>query len=221
MIKKFSMVCALLLGTVPGIASASIDGWLSGIQLGRFDADYKADNQGYSTIGSAMTTLGSAATKTDEGLYAGRIYLGYSFNQYLQAELGYTKFQDFKFSNIYGVNNANVILNLQSYDLVGMIKWPLNERFDVYAKLGATLNFKGTAANQTARTIPVTGGVLPLPDNDARLYRAIYGVGVTYDVNPTFSVDVGWSRIDGQGSWKATDFGFIGIVYHFDQFLTS
>lgn len=218
MLKRIVLIVSVSIYWLPVFSHASIDGWLGGLQLGRYNADYTAANQGYATVGQA--TLGQSPIKEDQGRFAGRGFLGYSFNQYLETELGYTRYQGTQFENIYGVLNANVDLGLQSFDLVGKVKMPLNDLFNIYAKLGAAYVKKDTQANKVAKTIPIPGGTLILPSNDKILYRAIYGVGATYEMNTTFSVEVGWSRIDGQGQVQQTDFGFIGIVYHFDQFLT-
>ncbi len=224
MLNRTILAIGLAIAVFSGCSYASMDGWLAGIQLGRYNADYTAANQDYATIttsaGTTPSTLGPAFTKEDQGRFAGRLFLGYSFNQYLEAELGYTRYQDTTFENIYGIMNANVDLSLQSYDLVGKVKLPLTDIFNVYAKLGIANIKKSVSPNQVAENIQVSGTTLILPDNNQTLYRATYGLGALYQINPTFSVEIGWSRIDGQGQIQQTDFGFIGIVYHFEQFLT-
>jgi len=218
MLTKIKFITIIACLAFPLVSAADISGWLAGLQLGRYNADYNVANQSYQTYQGS--TLGGAPTKEDQGHYAGRAFLGYSFNQYLATEFGYTRYQGTKFENIYGVLNANVDLDLQSFDLVGKVKLPLNDLFNIYAKLGVAYVKKDEQANRRAKTIETSNGLLVLPDNDKILYRSTYGVGATYNLNPTFAIDAGWSRIQGQGQIKDTDFGFIGVTYYFDQFLT-
>lgn len=218
MMNRIIVATFVLASLLPSFVQASMNGWLSGVQLGRYSADYTAAGEGYTTFNGSP--LGPAAIKEDQGNFAGRIFLGYSFNQYLETELGLAHYQPVKFENIYGVPNADVDINLQAFDLVGKVKLPLNDFLSIYGKLGAAYVKKDPSPNNTAKTIPVGSGTLILPNHDETLYRTIYGLGVTYDLNTTFSLELGWSRIDGKGQFQQTDFGFVGIVYYFDQFLT-
>ena len=219
MLKKLTLLVVFLLSVLPSFSQASVDGWLAGLQFGRYDVDYTAANQGLLTFGTL--TLGPARVRNEEGRHSGRVYLGYSINEYLQAELGYTKYSNTQIKNIYGVNAANVTIGLNSYDAVGVVKLPINDVFHAYAKLGASYIQKCSSANRAAKAIPLGDDtVVILPKVSDQKYRAIYGLGVTYDMNQTFAFDIGWSRIDGQGRVKTTDFGYLGIVYYFEQFLT-
>ena len=104
MLKRIILVVSASVFLLPGVALANIDGWLGGLQLGRYNADYTAANQGYSTFDGA--TLGPAPIKEDQGRLAGRVFLGYSFNEYLEAELGYTRYQGTSIENIYPMTST-------------------------------------------------------------------------------------------------------------------
>jgi opacity protein-like surface antigen len=209
---------AILIAFLPGLAEASMNGWLAGIQLGHYNSDYTPAGLNYTTFNGSP--LGLAIVQENEGHFSGRTFLGYSFNEYLEAELGYTRYEPVKFDNIYGVANAQATLHLETSDLVGKVKLPLTDFLSLYGKLGAAHVKKDASYNKVAKRISVSGAPLVLPANDDAIYRTTYGLGAIYDLNTTFSVELGWSHIDGQGQLQAIDFGFIGIVYYFDQFLT-
>ena len=200
-------ISLFFLSTMPVLAD--IHGWMGGLQFGLYDFGYTVKNQGL-----ASPQVGSTKPTTDEGQYASRFYLGYSFNDYLQAELGYTWYENYKFKHVYGIDNASVDLNADTYDLVSVVKLPFNDVFNVYAKLGVAHINKTDSANSVAK-------VLPLPDLSDKRYRLTYGVGAVYNVNSIFSIDTGWYHINGTSSVQDTDFVFLGVVYYFEQFLRS
>ncbi len=191
------------------LAFADIHGWMGGFQFGLYDFDYTVKNQGLAT-----PLIGSEKPNTKEGKYGGRFYMGYSFNDYFQAELGYTFYEEYKFKNVFGVDGAAVDLSADTYDIVSVVKLPLNDVFNVYAKLGTANINKSDKANSTAKA-------LPLPAISDRSYRLTYGVGAVYNLNSIFSIDAGWYHINGTSSIKDTDFLFLGVVYYFEQFLRS
>jgi OmpA-OmpF porin, OOP family len=157
----------------------------------------------------------------------GRIFLGYQFNRFFAAEVGYYRFSELNFDAsmttdipLFDFNIAlglatHVKVRTDAYDLVAKGMLPLTDAFSFYAKAGlVALNSEGTAV-VTAKT----------PVADVSLYAApsvniiypIVGLGMNYDVTPKLSIDLSVIRIQqvNRNLYPSIDFAAIGMMYHF------
>ena len=121
------------------------------------------------------------------------IFGGYRFDRNWAAELGY---QDTGQSNI---NTTGVDTN--AWELAGLGMLPLNERFDLFGKLGL---YRGN----------VEGGGRDETNTDLT-----FGFGAQYNVNPQLGLRVGWQRYADMGSdlgaGKDLDMWKVGVLYRF------
>lgn len=165
--------------------------------------------------------LGKNKNLSNNGL-AGRVALGYQFNQNFAVEVGYLQLNDKKVDmtqHLFDKMQGNASLNLQQHaiDLVGKGIIPVSQNFNVYGKLG--LAYLTTDVN-----LKVKEGNL-----DANLNLNHYtniaehkwapeaAIGVSYDITPNVSVDASLTHIQPLGNNKPgnIDFAAVGLGYNF------
>lgn len=154
---------------------------------------------------------------------AGRAFLGYSFNKYFAAEFGYLYVGkqsdidvniasvDFNGKTINVFNQELGKVRTQAFDLVGKLKAPITDNFDLYAKLGA-------------------GYLMMKGQNNFSFYKAnkadlVFGAGASYDFNENWAMDLSWTRYNSgntkvmSGSWQPNvDFYALGVTFKFAGF---
>jgi predicted porin len=124
-------------------------------------------------------------------------FVGYGFNQFFAVEAGYRQLGKYDFT-VYDFNGrsyeGNVKAKQTHLSVIG--SYPLNERFDVYGRLGYNkLRAKASA-----------GGFSNGADDDGGLY----GIGLNYNFAPNLS-----GRIEAQKpSSDSTNYS-VGIVWQF------
>lgn len=124
-------------------------------------------------------------------------FVGYGFNPMFAVELGYRQLGKYDFTAFDANGRAyegNVKAKQTHLSVVGT--WPLNERFDVYGRLGYNkLRAKASIGNVSAGA-----------DDDG----ALYGVGLNYNFAPNLS-----GRIEAQKpSSDSTNYS-VGLVWQF------
>jgi opacity protein-like surface antigen len=141
---------------------------------------------------------------------AGRVYIGYQFNQYLGLETGFAAFSDVDLHNDIGE------IQTTQWDLLVRIGTPFGDsgfRGDV--KLGAAYIMTDFEAGDTAREGD-------FDDDSNNEIRAVAGASLTYNFCNNISVDVSYLHAfgnpdsdDGDVSAPNTDLVTIGISYLF------
>lgn len=156
---------------------------------------------------------------------AGRVALGYQFNQNFAVEAGYLQLSGSKADlGAYQLPHSDLVvqstLKLQqnAIDLVGKGIIPISNNVNVYGKLGVayiTTDIKGTAQTPGIPTINVD------LNDVAKITRHKWApeaaVGVSYDITPNVSVDTSWTHIQPLGNNKPgnIDFVAVGLGYNF------
>ncbi len=150
---------------------------------------------------------------------AGRIAIGYQFNQNFAVEAGYLQSGQKKV-NIDGLNPLQTSVKLQqnAIDFVGKGIIPLSNNINVYGKLGVayvTSNIEGTIKAGGIPTINVD--LNDLAHVAKHKWAPEAAVGVSYDITPNVSVDTSWTHIQPLGSNKPgnIDFVAVGLGYNF------
>lgn len=134
--------------------------------------------------------LDLGATKIDDfddskASYGG--FLGYGFNQFFAVELGY------RFLGKFEVYGSDVKVKQTHLSVVG--SYPLNNRLDVYGRLG----YNNLDANSSSRNVAV--------DADD---GGLYGIGLNYNFNQQMS-----GRVEVQKpASNATTYN-VGVVWKF------
>jgi OmpA-OmpF porin, OOP family len=157
---------------------------------------------------------------------AGRIAIGYQFNQNFAVEAGYLQLSQGKV-NLGAIKDpydpklpAQGKLKLQqnAVDLVGKGILPITNNINVYGKLGVayvTTNVKGTLQVPGFPTVNVD------LNNRANIAKRKWApeaaVGVSYDITPNVSLDTSWTHIQPLGNNKPgnIDFVAVGLGYNF------
>lgn len=156
---------------------------------------------------------------------AGRVALGYQFNQNFAVEAGYLQFGESK-ADLGAINaispkilsQGTLKLQQHAIDLVGKGIIPVANNVNVYGKLGVayiTTDIKGTA--QTPGLPTVTADL----NDTARIAKhklaPEVAVGVSYDITPNVSIDTSWTHIQPLGNKKPgnIDFVAVGLGYNF------
>jgi OOP family OmpA-OmpF porin len=152
---------------------------------------------------------------TDNGV-AGRVYVGVDLNQYLGAELGFTKFSDMDTSGVFassiGPLDASGKIQTYAFDAVAKGTLPLQNGFNLFGKLGvAYLNEKASVS------ITDVFGDSASDTSVIHAYLPTFGAGISYDINKNVAADVSWMRIQkvNDTDLKSTDTVMFGVSYHF------
>lgn len=179
-------------------------------------------------LGPVATAVEPAALDknlSNNGL-AGRVAIGYQFNQNFAVEAGYLRLGEGKV-NLGAITlsdrplvttQGTLKLQQNAIDLVGKGIIPIANNFNVYGKLGVayvTTTTKGTFETPGFPTVNVD---LNDRDNIAKhKWAPEAAVGVSYDITPNVSVDTSWTHIQPLGSNKPgnIDFVAVGLGYNF------
>lgn len=196
MCKKIGLKALILFFcSFPVLVKASVPGFYLLGQIGSGNTHANAGNA-------------DALSINDRVVFTGRIAGGYQFNQNLALEIGYIRFSDVNFSNVGGVPGQDVSLANKAIDFMAKPMLPLSTNFDIYAKLGLAY-FKANGSS-TVNNITYLGY------SDS--WVPAFGLGLSYDITPSFVLDLAWERLQSVGGNKAipsADFYSVGLAYYF------
>ncbi len=202
--KKLSAcLFAILTSTICyGDVTLPPEDWYAGMQLGYAKSSYTKSSLGVGSIGGIFTS----PVKLENDGIGGRLYMGRKYNRFFGAELGYTRYADVVVKNAYGVTGVNGRIKPQSVDVVLLAYLPVTEPFRVYSKFGV-------AYLDVSATSSISGVKSSVEDND---FRPTYGLGMVYDFQKNWSVDLSWARVHGEGGKLENEtLTALGIAYHF------
>jgi OOP family OmpA-OmpF porin len=162
-----------------------------------------ADNSGKgyvaADIGPAMFTSGTTLSNPNMAHIAG----GYYFTPTIAAEIGYTKFSDATATLSSGV----VTSSFSSFHAVGIYSYPLNTKFDLTGKLGASNNRSSTTATGTVVVVTPTTSKTSL----------MYGIGAQYHLSSKMDIRAQYDNygdlVDNASTTLTT--ATLGVVYIF------
>lgn len=153
-------------------------------------------------------TITNVSIKDDKG-FGGRAFIGYDINKYFAIEGGYTYFGNKAKLNTQETDyivtppettNADPIvknykIKTQAFDVVGKIKAPVADSFDLYAKLGVGyLMTKGEYVE--VKTANVTSDDKDNSVTNNKISLA-FGAGVDYSVTPNVIINAEWFHLNG------------------------
>ncbi len=171
--------------------------WLSnyyiGVQPGYANTNY---DRAWLTNITGFTSVSSVESRD----YAGRIFIGYSFNPFISLESGYLALQGIKFNNINGTTNDDI--NQTIIDLVGKATLPMGY-IGLFVKAGGAYVHRNELKVGTARYrannkyVPAVGG----------------GLSVFVTDNVTLGAE--YDRYIKSGDFKRTDFYSVSAIYQF------
>lgn len=192
---------------------------LNGVALA--DADTNVDENEYTDTSSSSNTgiylggqLGMSnmhygpsssyllSTNTVENKkFAGRVYFGYAFSQFISTELGYDYYGYPNFKAQDG-NTQNILQ--QGLDLMAKATLPLDYGFGFYLKGGlAWVHRSALHQNQTTfAEKSATSTITP-----------IGALGINYWFAPNIALDLAWTKTMTIRNLPTIDFFSLGIIY--------
>lgn len=170
---------------------------------------YVTAQAGYADTHLRSNTKGPSPL--DNNGLAGRLALGYNFNQIFALELGYTQFQEGKLN----LKDLNTHFEAQQYavDIAGKGTYPITHNVNLYGKLGV-------AYLTTRLTETDNDGSYNINDGEGVAKHKLapeIAVGMNYAITPNVSVDASLTHIQPLGSNRPgnIDFLAVGIGYNF------
>ena len=157
--------------------------------------------------------------------FAWNTTLGYQYNRYVAAEVGYTSFANVTGSgsqNVSGIttNESGKINNIFGIDLLAKGILPVNSKFNVFAKAGAMYLDGKASGTVNARNASYNGG------GTLKRWVPEFGVGAGYYVKRNVELSVqGLTTLAVKGSgtginnvtMPATYIGLAGVSYKFNM----
>ncbi len=203
--KKFTLAASLTALFIATSANATLPGPYIGGQLGWGDVHQTDDIKHQRGLDLSSTGI------------AGRLLAGYRFNNFIAAELGWSKFSNATAKAKHsGFDDETVTVKgtvkTDAVDLVAKAMYPIDCGFSVYGKAG--IAYVMARASMEAKV----HGVKIESDNDSedKLFPT-FGVGINYAINEKVSTDLSWNRIQktGKSNIKSTDLVAVGLLYNF------
>lgn len=150
--------------------------------------------------GSKYTTANSSY---DSGYnFAARGYLGYAFNPYISAELGYDYYGRPKFKS-YDRNTQNILQH--GMDLMAKATLLLDYGFGLYIKGGLAW------VHRSALHATGTGQFAEKESNNKII--PIGALGIHYWFAPNIALDLGWTKTITVGDLPTIDLFTLGFIY--------
>lgn len=169
-----------------------------------------ASNNGSNQTAQVLDSASTISVKPQSSQFAGRIFTGYQFNQYVAWELGYTVFSTVNYKN-YGVTTmSRPQARVRSLDILGKGIIPIVSGFDIFAKLGMNL-----ASQSSSAALNPTGTTERGSSKSETNFRPVFGIGGSAELNQNWIADLSWSRVLVGGPVKSFNFLAVGISYHF------
>lgn len=183
-------------------------------QLGYADTHMSGRTEFGDKINGLSITEQSSNNLSNNGL-AGRLAVGYQFNQNLAVELGYLQLRSKKTDLILqkdedtSITAAAAKLSQNAIDLAAKGILPLASNLNAYGKLGVAY-VSTTGKVNVAGKDSVSG--------TERKWAPEAAVGVSYDITPNMSLDTSWTHIQAVGNKSNLgniDFVAVGVGYNF------
>jgi OOP family OmpA-OmpF porin len=206
-------------------ANATTNGVYVTGQLGY--AKNKTDLSPITSEGKQIYDFNNKLSASGKNL-AGRLAIGYQFTPNWAVEMGYLQLGKKKFDGLLyspvkgkggiGAINGSSSISQSAIDLVGKGIYPINDKFNVYGKLG--MAYVTTTVDGTYKTDPHNPPNL-VSNNETAIAKHKWApeaaVGVSYDITPNVFVDASWTHIQPVGKNKPgnIDFAALGLGYSF------
>lgn len=126
------------------------------------------------------------------GASIGRVYAGLDFNRYLGLELGVTHYPDLKVTYL----DETIRTRMHSIDLLAKGTIPINQKFALYAKGGASyVKLSGDSMAITPFDNPAQSFVqVDKHSFHDHVIRPMAAVGMSYAFNPNFIADISYTK---------------------------
>lgn len=231
---KKILITALASVAAVGLSSAALaqnfntsnSGIYVGVQAGYGDThwnDADFNNALSFPFGTGTLSILTNASFKSTG-FAGRIFAGYDFNQYLALETGFTYFPKTDLNvtvqstltdgagNVIAAGSKSETGTFNTYggDLLAKISVPVVDNFGLYAKAGPGYLHTGSINSQGSDDDKTNNVVL------------VYGFGADYQITPNLIADASFTRYNGNHDTNSKDYQpdadlyALGLAYKFN-----
>jgi len=197
MLLKKTTIAALLAASGLVVSSAAMaqakpadTGWYAGVSVGQ------------SSSSDACNGVSGPGVSCDDKDTAFKIFGGYQINRNFGAELGYTDLGKVEAKG----GGVTASVEAKAFELVGVGRFPINNQFSIYGKLGLY-----RADSKGRSNVGVSA--------DETNTDLTYGVGVQYNFTGNLGVRGEWQRYSSVGGGDIGDSDVdvlsVGLVYKF------
>lgn len=202
--KLVCLICPLIISFN---LSAEEKGFFVGGSIGYTSVDTVDE----STLNSTLATAGITATSdVDDNDLGWKLFAGYNFNQYFGVELGYVDLGEAEADVTITAPTAvtaNIDAEADGFTFAGIARYPVNEKFDVFGKVGAFVwDVEGTASV----TSGATTAALNAEDDGTDI---MFGFGAEYEIRNNIGVRIEWERYEVDS--EDADLFSLGLEYDF------
>jgi OmpA-OmpF porin, OOP family len=226
MLKKVLTIAVLSVSALSVMeANAAVPGIYVTGQIGYANTHMK-DKADLSELKEISVTLDSYHL-SNNGL-AGRLALGYQFNQNFAIELGYMQLnkdkKNTRFISSDPLNPFSLTLSASlkqnAIDFVGKGILPISDKINIYGKLGVAyltthlnVNLNASDPDKT-QTAAVDNSYFNIAKHQ---WAPEVAIGISYDITPNVAIDTSWTHIQPLGRKRASniDFAAVGLAYNF------
>ena len=147
----------------------------------------------------------------NDGL-AGRLAMGYKFNQKFAIEVGYLQLQ----KETINESDSSISNQQNAIDIAGKGTLPITHNVNVYGKVGAAY-LTTQLEEKNAGAVPFTIGFNNKYGIAKHQWAPEVAVGMGYDITPNVSVDTSFTHIHPMASKRAGNINYlaVGVGYTF------
>lgn len=203
-IKLLCTLCSLLIAFN---ANAEEKGFYLGGSLGHSSIDTVSEGD----VNAAFASVGVTTTSdVDDSDLGWKIFGGYNLNQYFGIELAYVDLGEAEInatSTAPVAGTASISAEADGFTFAGVARYPINERFDVFGKLGGFVwDVEGGGS------LTVGGGTITATAEDDGT-SILFGLGAEYEMGNNIGVRAEWERYEV--SSDDVDLFSVGLEYDF------
>ncbi|MBL8483330.1 MAG: outer membrane beta-barrel protein [Rhodocyclaceae bacterium] len=146
-------------------------------------------------VNAGAANLSSSGDKHDTGY---KLQLGYQFSPYLAVEGGYIDLGRADYTARFTGGNLDAHVKAQGWNIEAVGIWPINDQFNLFAKLGAIVARVKVDGN-------VSGGGITLQAADkVTRTRPTWGIGAGYAFNKNLALRLEYEWFDKLGDTERT-----------------
>jgi opacity protein-like surface antigen len=138
--------------------------------------------------------------------FGGGGYLGYRYNDYLGAEIGYIQLANMKETG--GLANVNNHTKVKCGNIFVKGSWPLAKWFSPFVKAGAAYVHQDILSTQN-------GGATILYKSKTSKVMPACAAGLDFHCTKAFAIDLTWTHMFKSGEIHSIDFTSLGLSYIF------
>lgn len=190
---------------------AADTGWIVGGGIGKSRFTLKPPS-GYSVDEAGISQSASSI--------AYEAFIGYKFNPYISAELGYLDLGEYKISASSGDLSADASARVSGQTLTAIWSYPINKQWRVFARTGLLAGTARTSASVVNRS---DGSSATYSQNQQSGILPVWGIGIAYALGDQWEIrgqyqDIGAAKVAESSGTRVKlkdDLWSLNIAYGF------